>query len=683
MIESSCFFFLEIFFSQATVICSFLSDDKHLTMKTISNSYKFLLLIMALVFSACSEDDSQIERPVNRLIANAGEDKTTLVNQMVSFDGSLSRDENEQPFTILWSIRTKPEGSTAVLQDIDKLIATFTPDVQGVYVLQIKLMQGSFTDTDEVVLFANAQQGPETILLTNNITTSTTLNDIFEDPGQPDYLVKRSIEVRAPLTLQPGVVIAFEEDKGLEIITGPFVAKGTEQKPIIFRGLDARPGYWKGILVVSNDIQNELLHAHVLHGGSSAWVATGAKANISIEGTDFSGGRIKISDATIGESGDFGLYAPAMAQLPVFSNSKLIKNTGAAAYISANQIHHISEVDFSTQNGYNGVETGGTLLHGQEVIWKKINGRGYRVVLGITIFGGVSIEPGSVFEFRPNTSVRVLANGYLSMVGTANERIHLKAYQAGTRWMGIFINTQSAQNVFEYAVISDGGSARIEDADAPANVSLGHGGSLVMENSILTNSPAYALVAKQTYQVNKNLVNVNRFEDIAKGPVLPKDLMYPDKPELVGSWVDKWSFDQGIETVATHYYDEGTGTWFGGAADPWAMNNGIGIRFYDDGAFMWSIAERGPVTGCPTYSAEFITGFVEQLTDKMAFNQTYWKSKFVNTCDPSWNFDGEIEPGEVILDYEITPGYDLITGERYWMLTFTNPDGSKFSLYRR
>ena len=100
-------------------------------------------------------------------------------------------------------------------------------------------------------------------------------------------------------------------------------------------------------------------------------------------------------------------------------------------------------------------------------------------------------------------------------------------------------------------------------------------------------------------------------------------------------------------------------------------------------SFTWLIAESSPWTGCESYSAEYITGTTTVETNVLTFNQEYWRSKFVNACDPTQNVDMEVDPSPIQLAYEIEKMYNVITGEGYWVLTFTNPDGSKFALYRR
>lgn len=71
-------------------------------------------------------------------IADAGPDQAvTLVNSLVILDASQSYDDNGDIFTVLWSVSSKPLGSTAVLSDPGSLNPEFTADVHGDYVFSL------------------------------------------------------------------------------------------------------------------------------------------------------------------------------------------------------------------------------------------------------------------------------------------------------------------------------------------------------------------------------------------------------------------------------------------------------------------------------------------------------------------------------------------------------------------
>lgn len=193
------------------------------------------------------------------------------------------------------------------------------------------------------------------------------------------------------------------------------------------------------------------------------------------------------------------------------------------------------------------------------------------------------------------------------------------------------------------------------------------------------------LVLKTINQVNENVATINTFTDLQKGVMFPETVEFPELPPLTGVWFDQWSFQQNFSDIQNNYYNDVTHVWFGGAASPWSTETakGMGIRFSEDMTFTWLIAEHSPVTGCESYSAEYITGTAALSGDQITFNQDYWRSKFINSCDPTQNVDMDVTPSPIVLRYEIAQKSNLWTGELFWELKFSNPDGSNFSYYRR
>lgn len=241
-------------------------------------SIRFLaLLFVAVLFYSCDENTEKeiAQPPVNRLDARAGADQQVLVNAIVALDGGNSKDGNGKPFSFHWLLKGKPFGSNAELSDSDSSSPTLQVDKAGNYVVELKISQGSFTDKDEVVVHVTKDEQldlPE--YLSEDINESLLLKDIYHEEGKPDYLVTDLIRVNALLQIEPGVVIEFERDKGLQVDRGELMAIGSEERKIIFTGVEKTPGFWKGIALFSNNLSNELNHVIVEYGGSSPFLET-------------------------------------------------------------------------------------------------------------------------------------------------------------------------------------------------------------------------------------------------------------------------------------------------------------------------------------------------------------------------------------------------------------------------
>lgn len=654
-------------------------------MKSYLNLALFLTLIALTLFTGCSDEDEKIKpTPVNELIADAGDDKIIEIGEVTTLDGSGSQDGNDQPFTYSWSAKTKPAGSIVNFSTPDDVTTSFTASKHGIYIIELKIKQGAWTATDNLVVTIKSEfpNTPSAVILSQGINFPTTLNNILEDPTQPDYIVTADIDVHADLVIMPGVVIAFQNNTGMQVRNGALIAKGNSARGIVFRGIDNTPASWKGIAIHTNSEKNEFEFVTVKQGGSTVFPETNTKANLTIAGTDIDGAAIKITNTTLEESGNYGLYVQGTSYLNSFHNNIISKNK-SALFVPASQLHKLGTDTQITTNQNNAIETAGEFWYESGMVLTKLSVP-YRITDDLQIRSGLTISPGVSFEIKEDVTITVTGSGYLEATGSENEKIKFTSIAENKPWNGLFINTANSRNRLQYCEISGAGKNKIPGAIFPANIAIGGNGVLKVENSVVKNSLAYAIAANGELNINQDVAFVNTFNNVPQGPVYPKKLNYLDWPSMTGVWLDRWSFTHGSNSIADDFFDATSSTWFGGAERPWEMNGaGFGIIFNEDGTFTWAIAEDGPMNGCGTFSAEYITGNMSIGVNSVTFNQNYWRSKFVNPCDESWNTDIEVDTQNITLPYDINKMYNVQTGEGYWELKFTNPDNSTFTFYRK
>lgn len=95
-----------------------------------------------------------------RPLANAGDDLQGDVGTLLTFDGSQSSDEDDDPLTYDWKILLRPQGSTAQLQNIHAMAPSLTPDIPGDYQLSLVVSDGYVQSlADKVNLKANPVAG--------------------------------------------------------------------------------------------------------------------------------------------------------------------------------------------------------------------------------------------------------------------------------------------------------------------------------------------------------------------------------------------------------------------------------------------------------------------------------------------------------------------------------------------
>jgi PKD repeat protein len=93
-------------------------------------------------------------------IANAGEDFSAPVTEVVQLDGSLSSDFDGNAITYQWSIISSPEGSVARLTDSNTPTPTLTLDLPGSYVAQLTVNDGLTDSPADIVTISTINSRP-------------------------------------------------------------------------------------------------------------------------------------------------------------------------------------------------------------------------------------------------------------------------------------------------------------------------------------------------------------------------------------------------------------------------------------------------------------------------------------------------------------------------------------------
>jgi hypothetical protein len=89
--------------------------------------------------------------------ANAGPDQSVSVGAVVQLNGSQSSDPEGGSLEYSWAFVSRPSGSSATLANSEAVNPTFTPDVQGAFVVRLTVTDdGGLTDTDDVTITVGA-----------------------------------------------------------------------------------------------------------------------------------------------------------------------------------------------------------------------------------------------------------------------------------------------------------------------------------------------------------------------------------------------------------------------------------------------------------------------------------------------------------------------------------------------
>ena len=124
-----------------------------------------------------------------------------------------------------------------------------------------------------------------------------------------DNNVSGNVEVsnNGQLTLSAGLQMDFEADLGLEIASdGAIKAIGTSSNPILLSGASSAAGAWRGMIVYSDDLDNQFEHVQMTYAGSSAFNSNGDVGTIIL----WANSRFSILNSTLKDgSGTCGIVA--------------------------------------------------------------------------------------------------------------------------------------------------------------------------------------------------------------------------------------------------------------------------------------------------------------------------------------------------------------------------------------
>lgn len=284
-----------------------------------------------------------------------------------------------------------------------------------------------------------------------------------------DYIVEGVGDVTGKLTIDPGVVIEFAEDAGLDILdNGSISAVGTEALPIILTAESKVPGFWRGVQVQSNSVLNQIEYVTISYGGGEAFNSNDMRGNLIL----WPESRLSADNCTLINSGSYGVNIGHDVEVPSFTDNVLTDNQ-TAGYLHATTMNVLDESNEMTGNDNDYVEVLVGDLNPGTVTIENI-GIPYRVVpccsgifrdLGIVNGVNMIIAPGVEMEFDEDCGLYIQEGSSFRAVGNTTEPIIFTGVNkiAGA-WRGLYFSfTNSPNNLVENARIEYAGSG---DADA-------------------------------------------------------------------------------------------------------------------------------------------------------------------------------------------------------------------------
>ena len=296
---------------------------------------------------------------------------------------------------------------------------------------------------------------------------------LTNNPDAPiDYIITCQAPVDGDLVIQPGVVIAFQTDAGLEVFeNGSISAIGTQEEPIVMTGVDKAAGSWSGIMIYSKDVKNVLNYCTVEFGGGSPFNSNDDRGNIIL----YADGKLTVEHCAISNSATYGIHANYKSGRFVSIDHNTFSSNKAPIYVRANLVDAIGSDNLFSKNTGNYVEVGcGAVFENEngDKTWNKLEVP-YRITttdFGITDKitvppnGNLTLAPGIQMEFATSVYIYVEDNASLKAVGTANEPLLFTGIdKAPGAWGGIeFAFTKSTRNEIAHATFEYGADSNIK-----------------------------------------------------------------------------------------------------------------------------------------------------------------------------------------------------------------------------
>ncbi|MBA6152018.1 right-handed parallel beta-helix repeat-containing protein [Gelidibacter maritimus] len=279
-------------------------------------------------------------------------------------------------------------------------------------------------------------------------------NAILKDnpKAEIDYVISCMARVDGKLTIEPGVVIAFEQDAGLNFGSkSSFKIQGTAEKPIVLTAKEKIKGFWRGIYTESSSMINTMTYVTVDYAGGNS------KAALNIQNDTST---LTLDRCTFSNSKNYGMLTNKRVGKDV-SNITMTNCT-----FTKNKIPFKTDVSrlrlFNDTNKFVGnekdyIELDGGTIHG-DATWAQLDVP-YFIQSNFRIEDGVfTVAPGTEVIMSTQKWIHVDDNASLIMVGTTDNPITIRGeHDIAGFWQQINVRSSSPLNEIGHVIIKNAG----------------------------------------------------------------------------------------------------------------------------------------------------------------------------------------------------------------------------------
>lgn len=304
---------------------------------------------------------------------------------------------------------------------------------------------------------------------------------LTNDPNRPvDYIVNCVVDVKQrKMTIEPGTVIEFGNNgrinvqRHFEDHSGAIIARGTADKPIIFRGTEPNKGHWRGIMVATNNELNELDHVVIRDAGKEPYTH-GGQGGLVLGNAGIGHGKIKLTNSQIINNREYGLVitnSSTTNQHNLTIKNNIIRENEMPVYATAFNIHFIDDSNDLTNNETNEITVSGSsnATHNTSLdgTWYNHN-IPYSFTSNVYVDSKITIQAGTVLKFPQSAKLQIGrtsgpndgTGGGIIANGTADQPIIFTGTEAiQGYWSGIEIESPYPGNEISHAIVEYTGMA--------------------------------------------------------------------------------------------------------------------------------------------------------------------------------------------------------------------------------
>lgn len=459
----------------------------------------------------------------------------TVPDREITISAKGSDPENNA-LSYSWTLFDKPNPSDLTEKLGSSSTISFTADIAGDYKIELTVSDGNNESKDTLNVTAQQSLGSE-------INERTILNSQYE------YRITEKLTINAPLIIEPGTKVfvdSIDYDIRDEVIfirtdyRGYISAEGTEENPIIIKGLNNRP--WAGITLSENEEKNILTNVIIKDAVTYDPVANPnvIAGHVPRAILDIRGGKATIENIIITKSEDTNSLD---TRLPIvnlrineqvgfdrFNNNKFNSNI----VIAPNQLSILeNKFELDGKIGIMDIAVDSIVLsdfgNPYKIVnrhsgfnnesWEISNFLKLKENVDITL-STMQLEKSAILKMEEGTSLifdggALEANGKIITEGTSNKPVLLTSTgEERGSWLGLQLYNKG--NKIKHTTIGYAGATPNTYALTKSNIALYEEASLELQNSTISESSGWGVWVSE----NSNLTESdNQFNNCDLGQI--------------------------------------------------------------------------------------------------------------------------------------------------------------------